>query len=202
MLRLFQQEVGDFKLLPTNELSGILNGTQWSPDGLVWHEVWDFGLSMVVEVSVNGKLDERWQRRVQKLLDEGEEPLLAMEHLYEAYKSDGLRFKWIEATIAAELAIKEMLIRMEPKLETLLIELPSPSIGKLYGKVLESVAGEKSPRRKEMLKGAEKRNRLVHRPEQEILDHRQVVDYLDNVYTAIKHLLELHRRIRTSRRDN
>lgn len=193
VLRLLQQELEDPTLLPTNELANSKFG--WSQDGEIW-------LPMAVRYSAAiyshsvGQLNERSRQIVQKRLTDGEEPLLAMQHLYETHKSDGLRFKWIEATIAAELAIKEMLIRMEPKLETLLIEVPSPPLHILYGKVLESVAGEKSPYVSQLQNGAKQRNELVHRPETEDLNHQEVFDYVAMVGEAIRHLLELHRRRR------
>jgi hypothetical protein len=197
VLRLIQQEIQDPELLPANELSTRPEGNQWSIDGANWRQIQGLRINVAISSRVVGKLTERWRLIIQELLDQGEEPLLAMQHLYEAERSDGLRFKWIEATIAAELAIKEILVRIEPKLNVLLIELPSPPLRKLYGEVLESVAGEKSPFRKELHEVAERRNRLVHRPEAEELDTQQVIDYLDTVSKAIRHLLELHRRLRT-----
>ncbi len=196
VLRLIQQEIQDPELLPTNELSTPFGGDKWSIDSKTWRELKGFRITAAISSRVVGKLTERWRQAVQELLNEGEEPLLAMQHLYEAERSEGLRFKWIEATIAAELAIKEMLVRIEPKLKTLLIEVPSPPLRKLYGEVLESVAGERSAFRKELHEGAERRNKLVHRPEDEELDHQQVIDYLDTVDQAIRHLLQLHRRLR------
>ena len=190
VLRLLQQELRDPTLLPTNELAE--GRSQWSYDGETWQPI-----SRKVYATISayqlGTLDKRWQKIVQKWLEDGEEPLLAMQHLYEAHKSDGLRFKWVEATIAAELAIKEMLIRMEPKLETLLTEVPSPPLKKLYGSVLEAVTGEKSPHRNELDKGAERRNKIVHQPKAEHLDTQEVFDYVSMVGEAISHLVELHR---------
>lgn len=191
ILRLLQQELQDPTLLPTNELAEGKH--RFSHDGEVWYPI---GRRVYATVSAHsvGQLNERSRQAVQKLLAADEVPLLAMQYLYEAHKSDGLRFKWIQATIAAELAIKEMLIRMEPKLETLLIEVPSPPLGKLYGKVLESVAEERSPYASQLDKGAEKRNKLVHRPETVDLKPQEVLDYVTIVGEAIRHLLELHRR--------
>ena len=97
---------------------------------------------------------------------------------------------WIDSTIAAELAIKEFLIRYRPDWKTLLIELPSPPIHKLYGPVLESLAGEKSPVLKELQKGSEIRNRLIHRAGESV-SREEANEYFMNVETAIFHLLAL-----------
>ncbi len=56
----------------------------------------------------------------------GEEPLIAMTHLHRAVNEPLPRHKWIDATIAAELAVKEFLIRKCPELRSLLERLPSP----------------------------------------------------------------------------
>jgi hypothetical protein len=197
ILRLIQQEIQDPKLLPANELSSRSGGNLWSVDGENWRQINGLRAHVALSSRVIGELTDRWRVIVQDLLDQGEEPLIALQHLYEAERSSGLRFKWIEATIAAELAIKEILIRIEPKLSVVLVELPSPPIKKLYGEVLESLTGEKSPFRKELHEGSEIRNRLIHRPEAEKLNHQQVINYLDTVAKAIRHLLDLQRRMRT-----
>ena len=116
-----------------------------------------------------------------------------MQHLWEAHRSSGGRFQWIEATIAAELAVKEMLAGMEPNLRPLLMEVPSPPLRKLYGSVLEAVAGERSPYVKELHEGAERRNKMIHRPEHEEPNDQEVINYLNVVSAAIRHLLKLHR---------
>jgi hypothetical protein len=201
VLRLLQQEIGDPELLPLQELVSAPSGhgNQWSSDGSTWRDIQSEGeLRIAMSVQVVGELDRRWQKKIQELLNEGEKPLLAVKLLWEAHRSSGGRFQWIEATIAAELAVKEVLARMEPKLRPLLMEVPSPPLRKLYGPVLEEVAGERSPYVSELNKGAERRNRMIHRPEGEELDAQEVIDYLNVVSAAIRHLLKLHRTQRSS----
>ena len=98
---------------------------------------------------------------------------------------------WIDATIAAELAIKEFLITYKPEVEVLLLEVPSPPLYKLYGSILKSYTGEKSPKVKELAEGAKIRNLLVHKPEQTNIDHQEAIDYVSDVEFAIGHLLYL-----------
>jgi hypothetical protein len=138
-------------------------------------------------------LDAEWKDHIQAIFDLHEEPLIAFEHLHEARRHRGTRFTWIEATIAAELAIKEALARLEPRLTPVLLEVPAPPLYKLYGVILENVAGEKSPYVGQLQKGAEMRNRLVHRPEAIRLDPQEVVDYVAVVDRAIWHLVGLCR---------
>jgi len=113
---------------------------------------------------------------------------MALRHLHRARRESIPRYKWIDATIAAELAIKEFLIRVRPELQTLLIELPSPPLHKLYGPVLESFGYEKSPKLKEISKGAQRRNELLHRPSAEDATHEEASQYVDDIEVAIKHL--------------
>lgn len=100
-------------------------------------------------------------------------------------------YKWIDATIAAELAVKEVLATVNPELETLLMEMPSPPLAKLYGTILERYLGEKSPYLKQIQKGVEIRNRLVHRHDAEAIDDQEASDYVQSIEGAIFHLLSL-----------
>ncbi len=100
-------------------------------------------------------------------------------------EQENSRARWIDATIAAELAVKEFLARIEPKLALLLFELPSPPIGKLYGKLLKEYAGEESPLRKVLEAGADRRNKLIHRPGSPDPDETEATLYVQDVQTAI-----------------
>lgn len=191
VLRLLQQEMHKYD---GHELCN--GGVYWSDDGTNWIEIGGGTLGGAVSIKPLYRLDGDWRKHVQSLLDAGEEALLATQHLHEAERAGGGRFQWIEATIAAELAIKEILVRLEPKLEVLLLEVPSPPLKKLYGEVLKAITGEESPHRSALHKGAEKRNQLIHRPQSLKLDPQEVVDYLQDVRSAIKHLLKIDRKRR------
>ncbi|HEV8342723.1 MAG TPA: hypothetical protein VGR30_10170 [Candidatus Binatia bacterium] len=167
---------------------------QWSRDGTTWYD-------LPHEIHITGvegypvyKVDAEWVVHLQQLVHAGERPFLAAQHLHEARRHRGTRFRWIEATTAAELAIKEALLRMEPKFAPLLLEVPSPPLGRLYGSVLEAVAGERSPFLKALQKGVEVRNRLVHRPSEPDPDPQQLADYVGDVDRAVRHLRRLCRR--------
>ncbi|MEZ6049962.1 MAG: hypothetical protein R3C02_01015 [Planctomycetaceae bacterium] len=112
-----------------------------------------------------------------------------MRHLHRAKNEREPSCRWIDATIAAELAIKEFLIAKEPLLETLLLELPSPPLQKLYGQILEKYAGERSPKLNSLREGSEKRNKLIHRPGGEHVNRSEADQYVKNVEIAIYHLM-------------
>jgi hypothetical protein len=171
---------------------------EWSEGGIVWNAIRWGEVKAGFWGRPSNNLDAFWHKRLQLLLDAGETPLIGSEHLHEAARSLGNRFKWIQATIAAELAIKEVLCRLEPKLEVLLMNVPSPPIHKLYGEVLESVCGERSPYARQLQKGAEIRNKLVHAPKGIELEQQAVNDYITMVMEALEHLLESERNIRIS----
>jgi len=137
------------------------------------------------------QLDKQNARTIQEHLSTKYEPFVALRHLHAAMNETSPRFKWIDATIAAEIAIKEFLIRKEPILEVLLLEIQSPPLHKLYGPILRRYAGEESPKKKEIQKGAERRNELVHRPEENKIDEQEAAKYVEDVQVAIFHLLSL-----------
>jgi hypothetical protein len=196
VLKLLRQETHDFDLLGAHGFAGNPPGARWSTDGSKWIPATIDRYSAVVSVRRVGRLSRHSRSRVQRLLDTGEEPLLAYDHLAEAHRSVGLRFKWVEATVAAELAIKEILIRIEPKLATLLLEVPSPPLRTLYGKVLEAATGIRSPYVGQLHRGAERRNSIIHKTEPEDPDYQKTVDYIEMVTRAIDHLLEISRAAR------
>jgi hypothetical protein len=136
-------------------------------------------------------LNENTAKAIQEYLEQGQEPFFALRHLHKAKKEDNPRYKWIDTTIAAELAIKEFLIRLKPEIETLILEVPSPPLHKLYGSVLESFTKQRSPKLKEIQKGAEVRNKLLHNPKLEDVDGQKASKYVQDVEIAIFHLLTL-----------
>lgn len=167
-------------------------GVFWSEDGKTWNRI---SRRLRVAISVSGimPLDDKTEICIQDFLDSDYQPFLALRHLQRARNERNPRHKWIDATIAAELAIKEFLIRIKPELETLLLEVPSPPMHKMYGPILNEYAGE--PLNREILaslaKGAEIRNKLLHRPQEEIIDHQKAINYVDNVAEAIKFLVTI-----------
>lgn len=139
----------------------------------------------------NQPLNEKTREAVQAALTAGILPLVAMRHLHRAKHESQPHHKWIDATIAAELAVKEALCRAHPKMEAMLVEMPSPPFSKMYGPLLKQYLGEESPFRKKLITGQEKRNALVHRPSAVSMDHQEANDYVAVVEGAIFHLLSL-----------
>lgn len=164
--------------------------TFWSIDKVTWQR---FPMILVAAGTVIdfAYLNENTSKILQKYIENDFEPFFALSHLHKAKNESNPRSKWINATIAAELAIKEFLIRKEPSLEPLLLEVPSPPIHKLYGSILEFYANERSPKLKELAKGAETRNRLLHRPKEQKIDLQEAMNYVQDVEIAIFHLITL-----------
>lgn len=173
--------------------------SRWSLDGRKWNTLPTYIFLGGAYMSVLRKLDTEWATRIQKSIDAGEHPLIAVEFLHEAWRQNEDRSRWILATTAAELAIKEALSMLNPGLTTLLLEVPSPPIYKLYGRILDDAVGVDSTSvidkklRKGLQNGVEIRNRIVHRPQTINLVLDDVIEYLQTVGGAIKCLLELIR---------
>ena len=165
-------------------------GVYWSIDKSKWKE-----LPMIICATLDShnfiSLDENSTKDIQNYIENDFEPLFALRHLHKARKEGNPRHKWIDATIAAELAIKEFLIRLKPDIKTLLLEIPSPPLHKLYGSILEYYTNERSPKLKELAEGVEMRNKLIHRPKDIHIDTEQANQYIHDVEIAIYHLLTL-----------
>ena len=168
---------------------------------------WSLGdnqwFSIPQELSVNfglssslGNLNAITANSLQILLSEDEEALVATNYLHQARNAMNRRYQWIYATMAAELAIKEILVRIEPKLQVILGTLPSPPLNKLYGDVLESVAGVRSTSLSTLQNGIQKRNQLVHNPKSATPTFDQVNEYNFFIEGTIKWLLDEWRRIK------
>lgn len=161
--------------------------------GLTPYEMLHIPLQTSIAVSTNyvTPLNEENYEKIQASLIARIEPLLAMRYLHRARHENRPHYKWIDATIAAELAIKEVLSRSKPEIEILLLELPSPPISKLYGTIMEKYLGQQSPYRKALIKGAEVRNALIHRHDDKSVNSQDAIDYVREVERAIFHLLTL-----------
>ena len=151
-----------------------------------------FPLRFITSAFQDVWLDDTGTKRLQAYLDSNIEVLTSgLRHLHRARNEENPVFQWIDATIAAELAIKQCLIHLKPDLETLLLEVPSPPLTKLYGVVLQSVTGQRSSKLSALGKGIETRNKLIHRPTAQTIDEEEAMTYLDDVEIAIFELMTL-----------
>jgi len=130
-------------------------------------------------------------QHLQEAVDDGIAPLVGMAYLHRAKSEPDPKYRWVDATVAAELCIKEILISARGEAEVLLNNLPSPPLGKLYGEVLEAYLGEKSPYLNTIARGVEMRNKLVHRPQTVVITASTAQDYVIAVEKAIFHAWEL-----------
>ena len=165
-------------------------GIYWSIDKSKWKSIPDI-ICVTIDEHLLLPLNEKTSNSIQNYIENDFEPFFALRHLHRAKNERNPRHKWIDAAIAAELAIKEFLIRLKPDIETLLLEVPSPQISKFYGPILEYYTNEKSPKVNKLAEGADTRNKLVHRPKDIHIDADQANKYIHDVETAIYHLLTL-----------
>lgn len=166
-----------------------VKSTTWQTDGSSSFEL-PSSLSASVSSLSSEPLRSNTIKNVQASIDDNMEPLIAMRHLHRAKEENISHHKWIDATIAAELAVKEVLASVKPELEMLLMEMPSPPLAKLYGSILEKYLGERSPYLKYIREGVEVRNRLIHKPYAENIDAQAANDYVEHIEGAIFHLLK------------
>lgn len=143
-------------------------------------------------------LDAITAKSLQEVLFENEEALVATSYLHQARNSENGRYQWIYATMAAELAIKEILVRIEPKLQVIVETFPSPPLDGLYGDVLRKIAGVKSTEadRKTLRDGARRRNHLVHNPRSHTPTLKEVNEYINFIEGRVRWLLKEWRRIK------
>jgi hypothetical protein len=163
---------------------------EWSYDGnkqiLPTQLILEIGHSKVRE-----PISSITQVMLQASLDTNVEPLLAMQYLHRAIITSEPNYRWIDATIAAELAVKEVLVRKHPSLKIVLEELPSPPLTKLYGSIMREYLGVESPYKKIFEEGVRIRNSLIHRPSFDKIDEKQASEYVSKVEMSILHLLTL-----------
>jgi hypothetical protein len=163
----------------------------YSLEGTTWKSLPGLKVSATFSAYGSTSLDSETARLILDHLNSGAETFLALSFLHRAKKERHPKYKWIDATIAAELAVKESLVLMKPEVEALLLEVPSPPLHKLYGSILESYSGQRSPVLKQIAEGVRVRNQLVHRPEEIDITLQEAVDYVANVEIAIGHLLSI-----------
>lgn len=185
LLALLKYHLRHFEL---GESGFSIRSEKWRIDGGALRDI-PFTTSCSLNNFSAQPLDERAREGVQAALDSGVTPLIAMRHLHRAKHESQPHHKWIDATIAAELAVKEVLCRAHPAMELMLIEMPSPPFSKMYGCLLKHYLGEESPFRKPLILGQERRNVLVHKPGAAVIGSQEANDYVDVVEGAIFHLL-------------
>jgi hypothetical protein len=167
-------------------------GIFWSIEGKNWIRLRD-KIRMVLSITGFMSLNEKSQTKIQELLDSEFQPLVALRHLQRARKESNPRYKWIDATIAAELGIKECLIRINPDLQMLLLEVPSPPLHTMFGPILTHYGGKSLEKKvlNSLKEGARKRISLLHRPQEESVDSQEAIDYVDNVSEALDFLMSI-----------
>jgi hypothetical protein len=146
----------------------------------------------------NVEFDNETEKQIQHYIDVGFSPFFALAPLHRAKNERDPRYIIIYAAYAAELAIKEFLVEYTKTegispLEPLVLGLPSPPLGQMYGEVLKGFTGKGSPKSGEMGELNTKRNNVMHRPPQKEKegDLAKAEKYVRDVEAAIFHLLYL-----------
>ncbi|MCA9135687.1 MAG: hypothetical protein KDB00_02985 [Planctomycetales bacterium] len=164
---------------------------EWSVDQASWEKCpYDLhGGHAVMRIKENPDFDVR--THLHNSLAEPRYFPYAMRMLNRAKLTQDIHFRCLDATIAAEHAVKEFLATKAPTLQALLFEVPSPPLVKLYGSILEYYAGERSPYLGSIRKGVEIRNVLAHKPSPVTITPQFAVEYVRDIELAILHLLRL-----------
>ena len=141
-------------------------------------------------------IDDKAEKNIQEYLNREYSLFTALKFLHRSIREDNPTFKIIDATIAAEIAIKEFLIeknKAKLDLRLLLLELPSPPLEKLYGRILKFYGDEdtESPKKDIIKMGSEVRNILIHSPNELDISYEIADFYCQTVQYAIFHLLFL-----------
>ncbi|APC65557.1 hypothetical protein AAV35_14095 [Salimicrobium jeotgali] len=147
-----------------------------------------------IRIIQGASLNSESAHHIQTYLDNGEEPFVALKHLHRARQEVNPKQKIIEAAIAAELAIKEFLIKKYPDIKFLLMEMPSPPLNKLYGAVLEHYHNERYKKANKLQEIATLRNEYIHTiKKSKEITYSEASNKVLEVENAIKYLLsEIH----------
>ena len=166
-------------------------GIEYSLNGEDFHKITG-GINAEITIYPKHNISPSLEGYIQRsLTGDYWKPLQAFDYLHKAKREKNNNHKWINATIAAELAIKEFLIKNQPGISVLILEMPSPPLHKLYGVVLESFYGERSPKLSELNNGASVRNNIIHRPNEIKVEKKAIEKYIKDVEYAIFHLISL-----------
>lgn len=164
----------------------------WSKDGHSWQALPDKSITRWIPASAQHILPDNLFPLLLQCQEQGITPFYAFDHLHKAFADEfNPRHQWINATIALELAFKEFLGRLDPRIIYLIENVPSPSLVKLYKNVLKDYTGEESQYVSIIRKGMETRNDLVHHPGSADPGHRNTIIYLHQCECAILHLYTL-----------
>jgi hypothetical protein len=161
---------------------------EWSLDEIGWQMVPDRRETMWVGIGKEYTVGEDFMSWLPWLVKHNVIPFFAFRHLHKAFSEQDTRHKWINATIAAELAFKEFLSKFDERTSSLIINVPSPPLKKLYKEVLMEFTGFESPMANQLQKGAERRNSLVHRANYPSPGRQETNLYVAQVQIAIFHL--------------
>jgi hypothetical protein len=178
-------------IYPIDDQTHMTSKYEWSNDYKVWHPVPDKRVYTWRGSGLISVLPDNFLGNIEVLANKNIPLFFAFTHLHKAFQDTSPRHKWINATIAAEHAFKEFLSLKDPRSQRLMTHIPSPPIEKLYKSVLFDYTGHESSMYKELQKGAQKRNDLIHKPSTPSPNLKETNIYLHHVEVAIFELYTL-----------
>lgn len=160
----------------------------WTIDGNEWYKIPNTAYAWS-DTGGGTQLNSTSAGKIQEYLYNGFTPFLALKFLHRADIEENSQVKWIEAAAAAEIAIKEFLLKKDPERYRHLKSKQSPPISDLYGSILKKYTGENSPKLDELIEGARKRNMIIHSPDEISITRKEANNYVHDVDEAIHYLL-------------
>lgn len=180
---------------PKTEYSNIL---YYDEDKQKWLKiVLDPRMEATIGVYPEKNLNHSFLNNFDRLIKQGEKSLVAFRYLEIVSNPINTKAKWILVTTALEIAIKEVFISIDPKLEKLLTEINAPPLHKMYKSILKSISGYESPYYKDIQYGVEIRNKIIHRPANINIKNQDAINYLHMANCAIDHLLQVANSLKT-----
>ena len=161
------------------------NSYEWSEDEQNWKRLPAQQPPQPLALTIVTNLNLQNHDALRKLVASGHKPLTSSTFITLARQSKAPQVKWILAAVAAEIGIKEGLVKLNPALETELTARRTPRIEKLFGPYLEGVTGVASPFARAIQDGADVRNALVHSAHATMVDELQAERFLNTVEEAL-----------------
>lgn len=160
----------------------------WSHDNINWINLEKHINLMAHPIDKSIEINDNAAVDIQNILVNKIEPFIALRYLHLAMSSNDPVFKWLDAAIAAELAIKEYLIIKDPSMKDKL-EKEQLYVVNLYDVELKQYLKKSSCKLKEIKNGASIRNKIVHSPKRPVIAWEDAVRYVDDVKEAIYELI-------------
>lgn len=167
------------------------NSYEWSDDDANWKRLPVQHAPLALALTIVTNLNIGNHDALRSSVAAGNKPLTSSTFITLARQSTAPQVKWILAAVAAEIGIKEGLVKLDPALETELTARRTPRVEKLFGPYLERITGAASPLARAIQEGADIRNSLVHSAHATMVDGLRAERFLNTVEEAL-HSIRRH----------